>query len=1059
MASLAVAAIGAGIGSFFQNAALGWAIGSFVGSTLFGPGGQDSQGPRLQDLKVQSSAYGKDIPIVYGSARMAGNVIWATPLRETATEEDQGKGGGGSTVTTYTYDATFAVLLCEGPITGIRKIWAYGELIYNLSDDASLETIIASNRAASGFTIYTGSETQTADPLIQADLGAANTQAYRGYAYVVFNRLQLEKYGNRIPELTFEVIANGTETGVRQLSQGTYTLPNLFNNFTGPIQKVSGGLVEFQFANLSSYEDENGLEYFRNSRAYTVTLSGNLIRNVDYEVDVNPPDPLAPNVLEVSYNNVPKYFVQSAANNAAEFCGLLGGRKIWVAGATDTNITNGNVFLAAGTPQNADSTTAFYASQDLTQLLIDAGETGTIHAVAPNSDFNLLILFCGVSGLGGDIRRWYKLEDVSGTIQITSSGTMGPFGVTSASGNRRVGRSYTSLSQGCFANADGSKVWSVYTSLGQSVLDLYTLSGSVFSVQTVPDTITGTDPSLFVQDDICYVVTRSSITTFTDQPALASSGETLSSIQSDICQRAGLSAGDINVAALTDTVTGYVIPRNMSGRAASEQLMKAFFYDPADIGNKITFVKRGGTSTATITADDLGAHYYGSGFETISHERLQDPELPSEIVVKHIDINRAYQDGAQRSQRITHPVENISTTELSIVMTATKAKQIAEIWMQNAFTERDKYQLALSRDFIDLNPTDVITVPTGGGNRDLRITKITYAPVIDIEAVADSPYTSNAAAGEGEAIGGAIGLQGPTNLLALDIPLLRNADNDEGIYLAANGYFDAWAGAQVFSSNSEDDGYTPKTSIFNDAVIGSATTALASASFYDWDRTNTVTVSLVNGDLSSVTEDQVAQGSNYCLLGNEIIQYANATLNANGTYTLDTLTRGRRGTDWATGTHAVNERFVFIGALTLKRIDQAYNTLKYYKAATFGSFLDEAESQSVTNTGVSLKPFSPTNVAGSRDGSNNLTITWKRRSRYIAPTFRDLPLFEESESYEVDVMSGSTVLRTISVTAQTASYTAAQQTADGLTPGNPVTVRVYQLSAIVGRGYQREATI
>ncbi len=182
-----IGAVIGGIAGFFlggpagawQGAQIGYVAGSAIGAE-----GQNAQGPRLSDLRIQSSAYGKDIPIVYGSARMSGNIIWGLPLREAATEEDQGKGGGGSTVTTYTYDATFAVLLCEGPIVGIRKIWAYGELIYNLSDDSSLETIIASNRAARSFTIYTGSETQEADPLIQADLGAANTQAFRGYAYV-----------------------------------------------------------------------------------------------------------------------------------------------------------------------------------------------------------------------------------------------------------------------------------------------------------------------------------------------------------------------------------------------------------------------------------------------------------------------------------------------------------------------------------------------------------------------------------------------------------------------------------------------------------------------------------------------------------------------------------------------------------------------------------------------------------------------------------------------------------------------------------------------------------
>ena len=37
-------------------------------------------------------------------------------------------------------------------------------------------------------------------------LGVDNTPAYRGVAYIVFDDLQLEKYGNRTPNLEFEVV-------------------------------------------------------------------------------------------------------------------------------------------------------------------------------------------------------------------------------------------------------------------------------------------------------------------------------------------------------------------------------------------------------------------------------------------------------------------------------------------------------------------------------------------------------------------------------------------------------------------------------------------------------------------------------------------------------------------------------------------------------------------------------------------------------------------------------------------------------------------------------------
>jgi hypothetical protein len=70
---------------------------------------------------------------------------------------------------------------------------------------------------------------------------------------------------------------------------------------------------------------------------------------------------------------------------------------------------------------------------------------------------------------------------------------------------------------------------------------------------------------------------------------------------------------------------------------------------------------------------------------------------------------------------------------------------------------------------------------------------------------------------------------------------------------------------------------------------------------------------------------------------------------------------------------------------------------------------------------------------------------------------------EASESYEIDVMetgSPDAVLRTLTATSETVSYTAAQQTADGFTPGDPVTVNIHQMgNVIVGRGYAGVATI
>lgn len=202
MATVVLQAVGAGIGTMFGGplgAVLGRAIGavagSFIDQKLFG-GGKTIEGARLSDLRVMASSEGACVARLWGRMRVPGQVIWATDFEERRRTDTQGgKGGGSGTKTrTYSYFANFAVALCEGEIDRIGRIWADGTEF-----DASDVTM----------RIYTGSETQEPDSLIVARQGEGNVPAYRGLAYVVFEGLPLKQFGNRLPQLSFEVFRSG----------------------------------------------------------------------------------------------------------------------------------------------------------------------------------------------------------------------------------------------------------------------------------------------------------------------------------------------------------------------------------------------------------------------------------------------------------------------------------------------------------------------------------------------------------------------------------------------------------------------------------------------------------------------------------------------------------------------------------------------------------------------------------------------------------------------------------------------------------------------------------
>ncbi len=159
------------------------------------------EGPRLADLDVMASTEGAPVARVYGRARLSGQVIWATNLEEVVTTRSETSGGGGggkgmgggptvtTTTTTYSYFANLAVALSEGPVGNVMRVWADGKPL---------------DLAGLNMRVYTGDEAQTPDPLIVAKENDA--PAYRGLAYVVFERLPLANFGNRIPQMSFEVV-------------------------------------------------------------------------------------------------------------------------------------------------------------------------------------------------------------------------------------------------------------------------------------------------------------------------------------------------------------------------------------------------------------------------------------------------------------------------------------------------------------------------------------------------------------------------------------------------------------------------------------------------------------------------------------------------------------------------------------------------------------------------------------------------------------------------------------------------------------------------------------
>ncbi len=183
---------------------------------------------RLKSLSVQASQEGEPIQLVHGRARITGQVVWASRFRETSTARRVG-GKTGQRVVEHHYDISFAIGLCEGPIRGIGRVWANGDPL---------------DLSALNWRLLPGGPDQMPDPLIEAIEGLDRAPAHRGLATIVFEDFPLDGFGDRIPQLSFEVFtqtAGGSEPGsLEALARGVNLIPACgeFVYATTPVRTV-----------------------------------------------------------------------------------------------------------------------------------------------------------------------------------------------------------------------------------------------------------------------------------------------------------------------------------------------------------------------------------------------------------------------------------------------------------------------------------------------------------------------------------------------------------------------------------------------------------------------------------------------------------------------------------------------------------------------------------------------------------------------------------------------------------------------------------------------------
>jgi hypothetical protein len=1077
-----------------EGAMLGMALGAMLGGMIDPIDPVVTSGPRLGDLKVQVSTWGTRVPVMWGSMRMAGNVIWAMDLIESSTTTSSGgKGmGGGQESTTYSYSANFAVAVCEGEITGVRKIWANGKLIYSIASDADVDTMSASSIIAAKMKIYTGSETQLADPTMEADKGVGNVPGYRGIAYIVFDGLELADYGNRIPNLEFEVIKSGvySYTGSSDIGVGSGVAVDPLTGYiwtvrwdgTDLLAKVYDPSSDALIATINCGANagwNRSIVYVSATRMFWLTTDNN-IYTAGYIVNVIDPDSMTMIYQnDTDYGGAVAKFGGCVAYNVDKSVVLIG-----VGNGIGTGLL-GFYEDDFGVPMER-ITDKFGAVVviDLPDLVFYQLTMPDIHRIAFIGYGNWISIIDTQSGIIG-----YNLIDLE---------------AASWSSTNQQGRlAYDSKRQKIFwgsANTDDVYIVDpIALTVSVAITGIYTRH---MWYDTDEDTIyidTGTDillynpatyalidtytaegiatshsygQAIYLSSGTAYGVTTSQaagsehLYKYALGKRLAVSTILLSEVVTDICAKSGLTAGQIDVTALTDVVDGYAVHRTSTGRAALLQLQKAYFFDAVESDNKLKFVKRGGAAV-NVPYTDIGAYEYGSeSAEPLTVQRMQEVELPETVNINFYNQEADHLLATESSRRLVTTSKRQVVEDLALNLTPAKAAVIADILMYTAHVGRTSFQFSTSRKYAKYEPTDVFSITKNNITYRIRlIKKEESGSLINWTGIADnaSVMTSSAIAGTQQTITSQITVPGATRAEYLDIPIVQSGDDNAGFYVAVGGYKPAWDGAGLFRS-SDGVAYTDVGSALNEAAIGTASTALGSWAGMNFpDETNSVTVFMTSGTLSSITNDQLYNGGNAAVIGDELIHFRDATLIATDTYTLTGILRGRNGTDQYLNTHIVGERFVVMTVAGIMRPNEGLggiNAERFYKPVSFGASLAQTLVKTFTNTGAGLKPLAPMNVGAVRQlsgtAANDWNIRWSRCGRKDTAwrDLTDVAVNEDTEEYEIDIMSGVNVKRTITiVNAELVTYTSAQQTTDFGSAQSTITFNLYQMSAQVGRGF------
>lgn len=958
-----------------QGAAWGWSLGSMAGA-IVDP--QTIKGPGVGDIAQQTSQAGVPRPIVFGRSQpISGNVIATGEPVTIKSKQSQGK--GGPKVETESVYRTYAIRICEGPIDGVLRVWRNNILVYDARTNSDL-TAAENAKFLATARFFLGGYSQLPSPDLEAIFGVGTTPAHRGTCYMVMANEDLTDLRGAIPQFQFQV-ARGSRVAIisnavlhpwtggatpdprNPLGVYSYTIENTGKRYicgdVGPLA-IAGtfntiGTAVLALNNEWSTQAGGYLQYATEPIAYS--------RNFNSGTGVFDDPPTAvdnPGLTTGAYRRYNYLHLRAGA-------------------FAPTVIGSGS-----GVGLNIDA----YVSS-----LVPIGGEILISNV-----------FATVFGHGANVWKRTNFSESIATPYSFGS-TYGPPNVAAClgSGSHQIGY------------ATGIIRAEIQPGPPNALAELISGTFKVLSTFVQPGTAQSAQPTSFplnpclsvddpdynnqayweaaYADAVTDGMMAAGLTYGVDYPVVQAYAyfyydeiieQTIpvTDVIDELCARVGLTQYDVSELEELNT-WGITVINQYPMYTVLQSLGQAFMFDGANIDGQIKFVRRGANTVATITADDF---VDDQDMEYETSQRQDSIAIPRTLHLNYFDIAGGLATEVQTSERSgdRRSVGEQSLTS-AVIMDADSAAQMVVIQHKVGIEElRGERRFSLSDEFIRLTVSDPIFLEWDGNMHRVRITRCRimdgmqqYIAVhdrqssytSDVEGTPASPQTPPPSS-----------IVGPTLLQPLDIHILRDADDAPGLigYVAVSGVLPAWQGARVEISYDGGATYVEETSITSASVMGTLSSTLADHPQAYPDEINSFTVEIEAEDPDIEETDLVGMfnGNNLAIVGDELIQFANADETSEGRWEFSYLLRGRRGT--STEAHSIGDRFVLLQRSNLivvpANLTDIGRTITF-RATSFGASIEDATVVSITYTGQSQTEREASYLMAGRDG-DTLTVTW-----------------------------------------------------------------------------------